>query len=128
LPTKNPLHPQQQLPPPKQNPHQQINTLNQFTHPQTNTEKPLLNTSQTTTQLPSQLPKPKQLNNLIQQLNNLINPKNQIINNTKFINQHPNQQQPYSNPIPTPQLLKNKSQNPQLHKLTIQQPINNINS
>ncbi|WP_145361577.1 GA module-containing protein, partial [Staphylococcus epidermidis] len=64
LTTKNPLHPQQQLPPPKQNPDQQINTLNQLTHPQTNTQKPLLNTSQTTTQLPSQLPKPKQLNNL----------------------------------------------------------------
>ncbi len=64
----------------------------------------------------------------MEQLNNLINGKNQMINSSKFINEDANQQQAYSNAIASAEVLKNKSQNPELDKVTIEQAINNINS
>ncbi len=64
----------------------------------------------------------------MEQLNHLINGKNQMINSSKFINEDANQQQAYSNAIASAEALKNKSQNPELDKVTIEQAINNINS
>ena len=51
-----------------------------------------------------------------------------MINSSKFINEDANQQQAYSNAIASAEALKNKSQNPELDKVTIEQAINNINS
>ena len=51
-----------------------------------------------------------------------------MINSSKFINEDANQQQAYSNAIASAEVLKNKSQNPELDKVTIEQAINNINS
>ncbi len=91
-------------------------------------KKGLVNSSQTRTEVASQLAKAKELNKVMEQLNNLINGKNQMINSSKFINEDANQQQAYSNAIASAEVLKNKSQNPELDKVTIEQAINNINS
>ena len=50
-----------------------------------------------------------------------------MINSSKFINEDANQQQAYSNAIASAE-AQNKSQNPELDKVTIEQAINNINS
>lgn len=128
LTTKNALDGEEQLRRAKENADQEINTLNQLTDAQRNSEKGLVNSSQTRTEVASQLAKAKELNKVMEQLNNLINGKNQMINSSKFINEDANQQQAYSNAIASAEVLKNKSQNPELDKVTIEQAINNINS
>lgn len=128
LTTKNALDGEEQLRRAKENAHQEINTLNQLTDAQRNSEKGLVNSSQTRTEVASQLAKAKELNKVMEQLNHLINGKNQMINSSKFINEDENQQQAYSNAIASAEALKNKSQNPELDKVTIEQAINNINS
>ncbi|MBA9875250.1 hypothetical protein D7S79_37720, partial [Ralstonia insidiosa] len=128
LTTKNALDGEEQLRRAKENANQEINTLNQLTDAQRNSEKGLVNSSQTRTEVASQLAKAKELNKVIEQLNHLINGKNQMINSSKFINEDANQQQAYSNAIANAEALKNKSQNPELDKGTIEQAINNINS
>ena len=99
-----------------------------MTDAQRNSEKGLVNSSQTRTEVASQLAKAKELNKVMEQLNHLINGKNQMINSSKFINEDANQQQAYSNAIANAEALKNKSQNPELDKGAIEQAINNINS
>ncbi|MEJ8515053.1 GA module-containing protein, partial [Staphylococcus capitis] len=79
----------------KENADQEINTLNQLTDAQRNSENGLVNSSQTRTEVASQLAKAKELNKVMEQLNNLINGKNQMINSSKFINEDANQQQAY---------------------------------
>lgn len=128
LTTKNALDGEEQLRRAKENADQEINTLNQLTDAQRNSEKGLVNSSQTRTEVASQLAKAKELNKVMEQLNHLINGKNQMINSSKFINEDANQQQAYSNAIASAEALKNKSQNPELDKVTIEQAINNINS
>lgn len=128
LTTKNALDGEEQLRRAKENADQEINTLNQLTDAQRNSEKGLVNSSQTRTEVASQLAKAKELNKVMEQLNHLINGKNQMINSSKFINEDENQQQAYSNAIASAEALKNKSQNPELDKVTIEQAINNINS
>lgn len=127
LTTKNALDGEEQLRRAKENANQEINTLNQLTDAQRNSEKGLVNSSQTRTEVASQLAKAKELNKVIEQLNHLINGKNQMINSSKFINEDANQQQAYSNAIANAEALKNKSQNPELDKGAIEQAINNIN-
>ncbi|MDU6030277.1 MAG: hypothetical protein E6Y89_11710, partial [Staphylococcus epidermidis] len=128
LTTKNALDGEDQLRRAKENANQEINTLNQLTDAQRNSEKGLVNSSQTRTEVASQLAKVKELNKVMEQLNNLINGKNQMINSSKFINEDANQQQAYTNAIATAEALKNNSQNPELDKANIEQAINNINS
>ena len=127
LTTKNALDGEEQLRRAKENANQEINTLNQLTDAQRNSEKGLVNSSQTRTEVASQLAKAKELNKVMEQLNHLINGKNQMINSSKFINEDANQQQAYSNAIANAEALKNKSQNPELDKGAIEQAINNIN-
>ena len=127
LTTKNALDGEEQLRRAKENADQEINTLNQLTDAQRNSEKGLVNSFQTRTEVASQLAKAKELNKVMEQLNHLINGKNQMINSSKFINEDANQQQAYSNAIANAEALKNKSQNPELDKGAIEQAINNLN-
>lgn len=64
----------------------------------------------------------------MEQLNNLINDKNNVLSSSKYINEDPAQQSAYTSAIANAEAIKNKTQNPELEKDTIQQAINQINS
>ena len=88
----------------------------------------MINGVQTRPEVASQLNKAKELNKVMEQLNNLINDKNNVLSSSKYINEDTAQQNAYTSAIANAEAIKDKTQNPELDKNSIQQAINQINS
>ena len=126
--TKNALDGEAQLRKAKEDADNTINSLNQLTNAQRTKEKELINGVQTRPEVASQLNKAKELNKVMEQLNNLINDKNNVLSSSKYINEDTAQQNAYTSAIANAEAIKDKTQNPELDKNSIQQAINQINS
>lgn len=126
--SKNALDGEAQLRKAKEEANNTINTLSQLTDAQRSKEKELINRAQTRPEVTSQLSKAKELNKVMEQLNNLINDKNNVLSSSKYINEDSAQQSAYTTAIANAESIKNKTQNPELEKDSIQQAINQINS